>query len=287
MKRISSISIPDQLKSYVKYIWYFDGEAKNSHPQQGEEVISANAVQDIIFPNFADGSPGLVFQQSDSGNFNCRNASRVPRSYVYGQGIEPINLYVPKGCTMIGVVFHTHVLQTLFGFQAKEITDNFIDLSLLPAIPRISLSEQLWDNSTMQGQMQIVFRYLGYLIEKSKAQPDNGLQYAVQKLMQVDSTVSIKKLHSALNLSERSFERKFAQHVGISPRLLASIGQFQSALKQITTSNFSRLSDVAYDNGYADQSHFIRVFKKFTGVSPLQFSKQLPEHLAQLPAIIQ
>lgn len=285
MKKISSISIPESLRLYVKSIWYFDAQSTLPTDEIGSEQAS-QAREDITFPNFADGSPGMVFQQTDSGNFLCDKPSRVPRSYVYGQGIEPINIHVPRGCTMIGVIFHPHVLQTLFGFQAKEITDDYYDLNLLPAIPRISVSEQLWDNSTLKGQMQIVFRYLGYLIDKSKTKPDNGLQYAVQKLMHVDSNTSIKKLQSDLNLSERSFERKFEQHIGISPRLLASIGQFQSALRQITTSNFSKLSDVAYENGYADQSHFIRVFKKFTGQSPLQFSKQLPEHLAQLPAII-
>jgi AraC-like DNA-binding protein len=31
---------------------------------------------------------------------------------------------------------------------------------------------------------------------------------------------------------------------------------------------------VVYQNGYADQSHFIRVFKSFTGKTPGQFTRE-------------
>jgi len=33
----------------------------------------------------------------------------------------------------------------------------------------------------------------------------------------------------------------------------------------------SRLTDLAYDNEYYDQSHFIKDFKEFTGLSPKEF----------------
>jgi AraC-like DNA-binding protein len=31
---------------------------------------------------------------------------------------------------------------------------------------------------------------------------------------------------------------------------------------------FNNLTDIAYDNGFADQSHFIRSFKEFTQITP-------------------
>jgi AraC-like DNA-binding protein len=92
--------------------------------------------------------------------------------------------------------------------------------------------------------------------------------------MQFKGCVSLFKIQTDLNLSERTFERRFEQQVGLSPRLLASISQFQTSLQQLKEGKFTKLSDIAYDNGYADQSHFIRSFKKFTNLSPLQFIKQ-------------
>jgi AraC-like DNA-binding protein len=81
-------------------------------------------------------------------------------------------------------------------------------------------------------------------------------------------------LQRNLNLSERGFQRRFNQHVGISPKLFSRVCKFQAALGQLKNNNYANLSDVAFDNGYADQSHFIRSFKEFAGFSPYQFQKR-------------
>ena len=37
------------------------------------------------------------------------------------------------------------------------------------------------------------------------------------------------------------------------------------------------LTEIAYDCGFADQSHFIRVFKNTVGVTPFSFRKYLSQ----------
>ncbi len=46
------------------------------------------------------------------------------------------------------------------------------------------------------------------------------------------------------------------------------------------------ISDIAYANGYADQSHFIRNFKKFTRLSPLEFQRQAEGRSGDFPGLI-
>jgi len=36
-----------------------------------------------------------------------------------------------------------------------------------------------------------------------------------------------------------------------------------------------RLTGVAYESGYFDQAHFIKDFKKFTGVTPQQYHEEV------------
>lgn len=80
--------------------------------------------------------------------------------------------------------------------------------------------------------------------------------------------VSVKELTQKLNITERTLQRNFIEHVGVPPKKFAKIIQFYFSFNQVTADSWSRLTDIVYENGFADQSHFIRDFKKYTGQKP-------------------
>jgi AraC-like DNA-binding protein len=99
---------------------------------------------------------------------------------------------------------------------------------------------------------------------------------------QSDGNISLKNIQKDLQLSERSFERRFKQCVGVSPKLFSRICRFQASLAQLRKNGYNKLSDIAYENEYADQSHFIRAFKEFAGFSPVQYQKKSKEVVENL-----
>ena len=246
-----NISIPERLRPFVRQVWTLD-------------------TNDLSV--YADGCPGIIFQQTDSGLILNENKKLSP-IFLYGQTVEPIRMAATDSVKMIVVCFRPHVVHSIFRLSAKEITDDCLDLSLLPPVPRINLTEQLWNTVALEKQTQILFDYMQQLIARNRSTVDAGMEYAATQLWQSGRQLPLKKLQQTLNLSERSFQRKFEQFIGVPPRLFSKIAQFQAAVGQLRSGNFFKLSDVAYDNGYADQSHFIRDFKKFTGLSPLAFHK--------------
>src|SRR3546814_3902454 len=84
------------------------------------------------------------------------------------------------------------------------------------------------------------------------------IQQAIQIIQNHKGLIAVNELASRLNITERTLRRKFNHYVGISPKKFAKIMQFQTSLDQISTGDFSKLTDVVYDNGYADQSHLDR-----------------------------
>jgi AraC-like DNA-binding protein len=83
----------------------------------------------------------------------------------------------------------------------------------------------------------------------------------------------VKKLTEQLHLTERTLQRRFVEHIGVSPKQFAKIIQFQASLSSLSDKTVSKLTEVVYESGYADQSHFIRSFKKYTGRKPSQLKK--------------
>ncbi len=102
------------------------------------------------------------------------------------------------------------------------------------------------------------------------------LEAALSRLQETQGALSLRDLRDELRITERSFERRFKQYTGMSPKLFARIAQFQASLQQLRDKQFDKLSDLAYSNDYADQSHFIRTFREFAGCSPLKFQEAGP-----------
>ena len=84
----------------------------------------------------------------------------------------------------------------------------------------------------------------------------------------------MEKLSDLVCLSSRRLRKLFSEQTGFSPGYFKKLSRFNSATKQLEKEDFDKLSDVAFDNKYYDQAHFIKDFRHFSGLSPKDFLKQ-------------
>jgi len=97
---------------------------------------------------------------------------------------------------------------------------------------------------------------------------------AVIRRMYHRPQTSVTELSSIACLCKKQFERLFNSLVGINPKEYARIVRFQKALAQMQhQSGEINQAQIACACGYADQSHFIREFKKFCGYTPVSLLK--------------
>jgi AraC-like DNA-binding protein len=87
--------------------------------------------------------------------------------------------------------------------------------------------------------------------------------------------ITIKDLLAHLHISQRQFERRFSQMVGVSPQFYLRVKRFNVALQLMQSGRFNRLTDVAHALNFHDQSHFIRDVKQFAGVAPRTLLKKI------------
>ena len=70
----------------------------------------------------------------------------------------------------------------------------------------------------------------------------------------------------------RQLERHFKKQIGISPKQLGKVIRLQTSLQMMVNQKAETLTDIAYENEYFDQNHFIKDFKEFVGITPKEFS---------------
>jgi AraC-like DNA-binding protein len=261
---------PDALKPYVRYFWSLESS--------GMEPLLQN------FRAMADGCPGLIFQQSGNGVF-YQNDKLLSETFLYGQSTTFAELNLIGKFSTIGVYFHPSALKLLFGINAQLLTDSCIDIDAEACKQGFYLSEQLAEAVSVPEKIVLLSAWLISRAQSNAHHKDDAMAFALSSIMQTGGSIPLKNIYEKLQVSERTFERKFKEYVGISPKLFTRICRFQASLNQMRQSNFEKLSDIAFENEYSDQSHFIRSFREFTGFSPNQYKAQsyeVVENLSQL-----
>lgn len=82
--------------------------------------------------------------------------------------------------------------------------------------------------------------------------------------------ISAESLSSKFAVGRRNFDRRFVKATGNTPGEYAQRVKVESAKKAFETTR-KTINEVMYDVGYSDQKAFREVFRKITGMSPLQY----------------
>jgi len=220
----------------------------------------------FTLPLFANGSPTLLFQTT-RGIIKNSSTSNLT---LFGQTVFPETLTIKDDFTLIAYFFKPFSLFSLFGVSSQELTDNPIDLKLLTPAKIFELQERLLNAETTENMLNLINDYVFSLIIKTKTDCQL-LKYATNEIARNTSKKSLIIVQKDLHITERTFQRMFEKNIGLAPNLYRRICQFNSAFQQLNNRLYTKLSDIAFENGYADQSHYIRSFKEFTNITPKEY----------------
>lgn len=207
---------------------------------------------------FADGNTGLVFNLEDK------------TSWIYGQLNTWHDLTLSGNINLIVVVFHPYGAYHLWGVPAMELSDRF-----LPAEEVVSTQfNEVLLKANLQERILLLDNFLLKQLDKSIA-PDPLIMQAVRQIATHDGMLPLPPLLQTLKVSERTLERKFKLHTGISPKHFSGIIRLNASAKRMQRMKAEdRLTGIAYESGYFDQAHFIKEFKKYTGITPQQYHQE-------------
>lgn len=172
---------------------------------------------------------------------------------------------------MIGVKFKPAALTHWFGVDMSIYTDKVVDAYEVPGIPRQLIDELM--NITSSGNHDfIITKFDEVLIEFSKNVMirDFTIDKAIELIFEKKGLVNVQDISKHANIGERQLERIFKKYIGLSPKFYARIIRFSYIFELVKEEN-PHLTEIAYEAGYFDQSHFIKNFKAFTGEDPSKY----------------
>lgn len=244
------IKPPECLQKFVRYFSVLEYDNDSKTPNQ--------------IKVFADRYPHLVFQHCNGHSAFSVNGQPLPTTFLSGIKIAPYTCDVHYKHTAITITFYPQAIKHLFGMEVHELNDELVDIHHF-SLPRLN-EELLNANSTTQ-VISILIHFLTKRIQHFRN--ENLLIESI--LTEVNKTASEQSLPQLLrnfNISERKLERLFKASMGFTPKFYLRATRFEKALSIIRHNGYQNLSDIAFALNFTDQSHFIKDFKEFSGLTP-------------------
>jgi AraC-like DNA-binding protein len=221
---------------------------------------------------FSDGNTGIVFSfkskllgdPADDGQ-----QGSLPVSFLYGQVSAFKDVYLLQEADLIIVVFQPPGINQLLGIPAGELRDSIVSTEYVLGKQGAELYEKLAAKSAVQDKLHLLNHFFIELLSK-RNHPDNPvIQASVDLIIKNNGLVSSGQLIKLTGYTERHIERMFIKSIGISPKRFSDVIKLHHFLKRLKKEQPGKnLTSLAYEAGYADQSHLVKEFKKFTGLTP-------------------
>lgn len=246
-----------ELTEFVKRYWTLDGEKENI------------PLKNTIVP---DGTMKLIFHYGDTYKHHSQNGeiTFLPKCFLIGQLTKPY-VIEPVGVTGSFVVqFKPNGFLPFTSIPLKEMENTAVPLDILFGEDGINLGNKILNANSTHERIQIIEAFLFKQLSDKKS-IDNVVKSTIETILKTNGQFSVNQFSKNNNINRRQLARKFSSAIGLSPKQLAKTIRIQTTLKVLLNEEVTSLTDLAYENEYFDQAHFIREFKEFTGLTPKEF----------------
>lgn len=249
------------LRPFVKGLYWYEAD-------------NGESFSDIVFPS---GQMELIFNLGD-GHWHTQRENaffQTPSIELWGQLSKPLPIRSEGKNCMLGVRFYPYSAAYFFREDLSQLTNEIVDGIDVFGSSLQDLHQQLLDQEDLSRRIHLLENYLiGRLQLSEKTHEKLAFVKSVTDSLQRNyNDQKIQSISADYRISTRYLSQLFSQYMGIAPKLFCKINRFQQSLA-LVNSNSQTLTGVAYDAGYFDQSHFIREFKMFTGITPSAFASQ-------------
>lgn len=240
------------LQPYVRYCW----------------ILRSNDELDTL--TFPIGCPQLIFHRR-ARFYIPELESEQARFSISGQVNFPARIQSSDDVETIVVVFYPHAIATMFNIPVSSFYNEEIDGYALCDKSLNNLADDVLDADDSTEAVKMIEKWLLSRLEESVMYNFNRVGASLQHIFH-DNTISVDSMAQLACLGRKQFERVFFNAVGMKPKEYSSIVRFQKSLWLMQCGNRD-FADIAYSCGYADQSHFIRECRRYSGTTPAELLK--------------
>lgn len=244
------------LRDYVRAYYYFSADNPSIQPMCAEL-----------------GNIRVLLNGAGRVRFSNGRVTEISKAFLIGPTNGAYIMEVEAGTRVFGVGIRPRGWTALLGFSAEEIADGIYDLTDFGGRMGRSAIEEIRNAPSLPAMAAAADRFFTNLIAR-RATRSNTYPLALEQWLADPNDLDIDRLIDMMDLSRRQTDRIAKQFFGASPKLLQRKYRALRAADRIRADRIRAGESlwVAAGDSFYDQSHFIKDFKSFIGVTPGQFA---------------
>ncbi|MGV0769756.1 DUF6597 domain-containing transcriptional factor [Mycobacterium syngnathidarum] len=201
---------------------------------------------------------------------NQQGPQRFSGATVCGPYSRAFDIDARAHTTMVGVHFRPGGVRAILGIPPRELGGSHVDLAAVWNRGAADLRSQICEAESVGQRLQIIESALLTRFHSDRALT-REVAFAVNALSLSRRPAAIENLAREVGFSQRRLIQLFTTQVGMPPKRFARLQRFRHAHDAISSAPTPPHWPIfAVEHGYADQSHMIREFQEFSGMTPAQ-----------------
>lgn len=242
---------PAPLRAAIRAFWQYAGY----RPSHAMERVLPTGTLEIIIP--------LAGQELGWWDLSGRYGSSR-RAIVCGPRRTAFDIPTAQQSRMAGIHFHPGGAWRLFGLAMSELGDVVVPMDEVLG----PVADELEHAAGSGPAGQVLARLARFCLTRL---PLGRASHTAVRSALGSAAIGqrrIAELVASTGLSHRRLIELFRREVGLTPRDYGRVQRLHLARSLLATRRAERLTDVAVQAGYYDQSHWLRECKKLVGLSP-------------------
>ena len=208
-------------------------------------------------------SGGGIMHTPDGGR------QEISSAYLLGPTMGAYCMEAEAGTRVFGIGIRPKGWISLCGVSAEEATDRIIDLTAFAGGLARSAVDEIRNAGSIAEMAGAADRFFLQILAKQAARRAAAYPEALARWLLNPDDLGLDELVSQMDVSRRQTDRIAKLYFGASPKYLQRKYRALRAADRIRAGETDWLA--AAGGCYYDQSHFIKEFKTFVGVTPKQF----------------
>ena len=256
----------DRLLPYVNSYWT---GTFNLH-QQGPYSQS-------VIPN---GCMEIIIHLSDDHCYLAHHDNWKQSSDFIIQGLytTPYQVRFRNTVRVFGIRIYPDGFKNIFRVPAREVLSTFETCDDVLGSQFSGFCSRLREIKDKQGQIALADSFLGQQLEENNLIGDYS-HIAMTEIRRSMGMGSYQELLENVPIGKRQLQRQFKNSFGITVRDYIRLLRVNAIHEQMANAKDASLTQISYNLNFADQSHFIKEYRKYHNTTPTEFTRQADHYL--------